>query len=82
MGAEKVNQAAPQAKSVHFNVLEQIKDFDRSKLRKLNMRRSIGGTPIKEQTEEVGLSGEAAVFAAVVIRDSSDDSSSEESESF
>ena len=84
VGKEKLGEAAPAAHSVHFDVMEQIKGFDRSKLRKVNMRRSLGGTPIKENTEEVGLSGEAAVFASIVIRDDSsdDDSSSEESEGF
>jgi hypothetical protein len=70
--------AAPVAAMFHLDMISQLKGMNRGKLRPTGIRRSIGGTPIKE-TKEVALSGEAELLSAVKIRpeSSSDDESSE-----
>ena len=66
---------------VHFELMQAIKNGGRKKLRRISLRRSIGGTPIKERKFEPVT--DAEVFAAsVVIRDesSSDDDGKESSD--
>ncbi|KAH0793380.1 WH2 motif family protein [Histomonas meleagridis] len=57
--------------------LSEIRNMDKSKLKSTGVRRSIGGTPIKEK-KQYAMTGEAEIFASIVIRDSS--SSYEESD--
>ena len=58
---------------VHFEMMQAIKNGGRKKLRRTSIRRSIGGTPIKENKKYAPVT-DAEVFAAsVIIRDSSSD---------
>ena len=62
---------------VHFELMEAIKNGGRKKLRRISLRRSLGGTPIKEKKNYAPVT-DAEIFAAsVVIRD---ESSSDEEE--
>jgi hypothetical protein len=59
-------------------MLAALKTMNRSKLRPIPVRRSIGGTPIREK-KEVAIGGGAELLAAIAIRP--DSSSDEDSES-
>lgn len=79
----KETAAAPndQQKVIVADILDEIRNMDRSKLKPTGMRRSIGGTPIKEKkTTSSAMTSEARILESIVVPDSSDSETSYESE--
>lgn len=64
-----------------MDMLEEIKLFGRKRLRKTSIRRSLGGTPIKDLAALENKIPENSVFANVQVRESESESESQEDQS-